>query len=71
MSNLPDDKTFLSAKELARFIGRSEQTLANERHKNQGLPFIRFGRQIRYKMSDVIAAFDACRVVPREADNAK
>ncbi len=45
----------LSDKQLSRIIGRSLPTLRNDRALGTGIPFVRFGRQIKYRVSDVEA----------------
>lgn len=54
----------LSPKEVSRLIGRAEQTLANERSTRRGLPYIKIGRSIRYKLTDVLSYTEARRIDP-------
>jgi hypothetical protein len=54
--NLPPEAQFLNPKIAAQIIGCSEQTLANNRCKGVGLNFVRFGRLVRYRLSDVLAS---------------
>lgn len=54
----------LSPKEVAKLIGRAEQTLANERSTRRGLPYVKIGRSIRYKLADVLSYAEARRVDP-------
>jgi hypothetical protein len=53
-------ETFLTAKELGARWGCSVKSLSNNRSLRQGtdLPFIRLGRLVRYRLSDV-TAFEA------------
>ncbi|GAB4582181.1 hypothetical protein [Nocardia sp. IFM 10818] len=39
--------------ELAEYLGVTKNRLAQDRHKKTGVPFIRYGRTIRYRWSDV------------------
>ncbi len=57
-------QVYLAPKEVANMIGRAAQTLANDRHKCQGLPYIRIGRSIRYLLSDISYFMDMHRVIP-------
>jgi hypothetical protein len=41
-------------KEVSRIIGRAVQTLRNERFRGQGIPYVKMGRAVRYRLSDVI-----------------
>ncbi|WP_304114543.1 helix-turn-helix domain-containing protein [Mycolicibacterium bacteremicum] len=59
MSDLP---TLLTSKELAEVLGVSVDTLANERYLNIGVPYIKFGKRVRYRLDDVIAYLEKQRV---------
>ena len=39
--------------EAAKMMGKSIQTLRNERHLCRGCPYIKLGRSVRYLVSDV------------------
>jgi hypothetical protein len=56
---------YIDEREVSRIIGRGLQTLRNDRCKGRGLPYIKFGRQVRYLESEVIAAMEARRIEPR------
>jgi excisionase family DNA binding protein len=43
----------LSDHEVANITGRSRSTLQKDRLVGGGIPFVRFGRMIRYRRSDV------------------
>jgi hypothetical protein len=58
------DQKFLTEKEVSALIGRSVQTLRNDRYLCRGLPYVKYGRQIRYVLADVLAAMAAHRIVP-------
>ena len=40
------------------------QTLRNHRHEGRGIPYLKIGRSIRYKPSDVRAFMEKCRIDP-------
>lgn len=40
-------------REVARLTGRARPTLQKDRLYGKGIPFVRFGRLVRYRMSDV------------------
>jgi hypothetical protein len=55
---------YLTEKEVAAITGRAVQTLRNDRHKGQGFAYIKFGRSIRYRLSDILAAMECHRIEP-------
>ena len=48
-----DHEVFLSTREAAAFLRLSPQTLANWRAKRFGPAYHKFGRRVRYKMTDL------------------
>lgn len=59
----------LAAKSAAEFLGVEEQTLAAWRCTNRyPLPFIRVGRKIRYRISDLERFLESRTVGAVEAD---
>ena len=48
-------KTFLTEHGLAERQARSVKTIRNERVLGRGVPFIKIGRLVRYRLSDVEA----------------
>jgi hypothetical protein len=59
MSEIPQ---YLDERQVARMIGRAVQTLRNDRHKGQGLPYVKFGRLVRYSVQDVYVFMESHRV---------
>jgi hypothetical protein len=59
MSEIPQ---YLDERQVARMIGRAVQTLRNDRHKGQGLPYVKFGRLVRYSVQDVHVFMESHRV---------
>jgi hypothetical protein len=49
-----DIPRYVDEKEVSRIIGRAVQTLRNERFRGQGIPYVKMGRAVRYRLSDVI-----------------
>ncbi len=47
--------TLLSEREVSRIIGRAVSTLQKDRCIGCGVPFVRVGRLVRYRESDVMA----------------
>jgi hypothetical protein len=61
----PDD-TLATPREVAEVLHVRESTLAQQRYRGLGLPYLKVGRAIRYKWSDV-EAYLAERTVTPEA----
>jgi predicted DNA-binding transcriptional regulator AlpA len=51
----PTQDRLLTEAEVARRQGRSVKTLQNQRVNGGGIPFLKLGRSVRYRLSDVIA----------------
>jgi hypothetical protein len=54
-SNAPLDEVFLTEQQLAARHQRSVKTLRNDRVLGGYIKFVRIGRTIRYRLSDVVA----------------
>lgn len=54
---------WITEKTVSEITGRALQTLRNDRHKRQGVPYSRVGRSIRYKLQDVLEFMESKRVV--------
>jgi hypothetical protein len=66
-SHIPSDlqpHRYLNEKEVAAITGRAVQTLRNDRHKGQGFAYTKFGRSIRYSLSDILGAMESHRIEP-------
>lgn len=48
----------------AAILNQGVQTLRNQRHQGTGPPYIKFGRSIRYKVSDLMDYIDRHRIDP-------
>lgn len=51
-SELPQ---FLTAKQLGEWLGISEQALAQDRFRGDGIPYIKIGVRVRYRRDAVLA----------------
>jgi len=58
------EKQYLTEKEVFLLTGRALSTLRNDRQKSEGFPFVKWGRFIRYKKSDVLDFMEAHKIVP-------
>jgi len=50
-----DAERFLTEREVAERQSRSVRTLQNQRVVGGGIPFVKFGRSVRYRLSDIEA----------------
>ena len=48
-------RLLFSPRETSVMIDRAEQTLANERFEGRGLPYVKWGRAVKYRLSDILA----------------
>jgi predicted DNA-binding transcriptional regulator AlpA len=46
-------ENLLSDRDLSRVTGRSRSALQKDRLKGDGVPFVKLGRLVRYRLSDV------------------
>jgi hypothetical protein len=51
----------------SEILGRAVQTLRNDRHLRKGAPYIRIGRSIRYRLSDLLDYIESHRIDPESA----
>ena len=54
------DYELLTEGEVARLIRMSVYKLQRDRCNGKGIPYLRLGRSIRYRRSDVVAFIDRC-----------
>lgn len=59
--------TTVDEKEAGRILGFSVKTLQKRRWLRQPPVFLKVGRKVRYRLSDIQAFLDACTVEPRVA----
>lgn len=52
----------LTARQLADLLSTTEQSLAQDRYLNRGVPYTRVGRRIRYLRADVLNFLSANRI---------
>lgn len=56
MQNLIDEKS------LAKILGKALQTLRNDRFKKTGVPYLKLGGSVRYRMDDVEDYIEKSRI---------
>ncbi|WP_347955448.1 DNA-binding protein [Gordonia aichiensis] len=65
---LPEAKShpgeFATPKSLSEFLHTTPQALSQDRYLGRGIPYVKFGRKVLYRWSDVYAYLDAHTVRP-------
>ena len=58
---------FLTESEVAHMTGFPLGRLRNDRFERRGLPYVKFGRSVRYALEDVLKHLNSHKVVPESA----
>ncbi len=53
---------YLNEKQVSEMTGRALSTLRNERFIGKGMPYIKIGKSVRYKLTDIIEFMDSRKV---------
>lgn len=53
---------YVDEKEVKRITGFALSTLRNDRHRRQGIPYVKRGRAVRYLLSDVYGWMEARKI---------
>lgn len=53
---------WLSEKDVAILIGVSVYTLRSHRHKGVGLPYVKYGKSVRYSHADICAYLESRKI---------
>jgi len=64
MSEVQDENRVVNETQASKILCRAVQTLRNDRHLCQGPPYIKLGRSIRYKVSDLMGYMERHRIDP-------
>jgi Helix-turn-helix domain len=59
-------RLLLTPREVSKLLKRAEQTLANDRFAGRGLPYVKIGRSVRYKLVDILALVESRYIDPEE-----
>jgi len=59
---MQETEKYLTEKQVAEMINCGISTLRNWRHLGKGIPYIKFGRSVRYALSDVVGYMDERKV---------
>jgi hypothetical protein len=64
MSEMQMGDRVVTEVQAAEILGRAVQTLRNDRHLRQGPAYIKLGRSVRYKVSDLLKYLESHRIDP-------
>lgn len=57
---------YLTERDVSQMICRALSTLRNDRHAGRGIPYVKFSKSVRYRLSDVEEYMEANRVETRQ-----
>jgi predicted DNA-binding transcriptional regulator AlpA len=60
---------YLNEREVSTLTGLALPTLRNYRSTNQGPPYVKVGRAVRYSLSDVYEYMEARKITPGTASD--
>jgi len=63
---MKDADEFLTEEDVSKLTKLSLQTLRNNRSTGKGFPYIKIGRSVRYKKSDVLQFMEDHKVIPEK-----
>lgn len=53
---------YVDEKKVAKITGFALSTLRNDRHRGQGIPYVKRGRAVRYLLSDVYGWMESRKI---------
>ena len=59
---MENQKKYITEKEVSEITSRALSTLRNERFLGKGIPYIKIGKSVRYRLDDVIEYMEERRV---------
>lgn len=59
MSEAAQLPKFLKATDVADWLGISEQSLAADRFRGEGIPYVKIGKRVRYRLDEVLSYIEA------------
>jgi len=63
-----DVPKYLREQETSKISRRAVQTLRNDRHHGRGIPYIKNGRSVLYRLDDILKYLNARRISTSDAD---
>lgn len=67
MTQVIDGNQVVDETKASKITGRAIQTLRNDRHLHQGPPYIKMGRSVRYRVSDLLDYLERHRIDPEKS----
>lgn len=61
LGNVPK---YLGESQVSEITGRALQTLRNDRFNGMGIPYVKFGRSVRYSLADVVQFMESRKIIP-------
>jgi len=61
LGNVPK---YLGENQVSKIVGRALQTLRNDRSAGKGIPYVKFGRSVRYSLDDVVQFMESRKILP-------
>ncbi|SHN48992.1 helix-turn-helix domain-containing protein [Desulfovibrio litoralis] len=62
--DIKDNLAWMNEFATEQLLACSVSKLRQDRHKHRGLPYAKIGRSVRYKLIDVQAYLDRCKITP-------
>jgi len=56
------DIRYVDEKEVSRITGFALPTLRNDRHRGRGIPYVKRGRSVRYRLDEVIEYMESHKI---------
>lgn len=63
-ANLGNVPKYLGESQVSEITGRALQTLRNDRFNGMGIPYVKFGRSVRYSLADVVQFMESRKIIP-------
>jgi predicted DNA-binding transcriptional regulator AlpA len=53
---------YVGEREVSRITGRALPTLRNDRFNRRGIPYVKLGRSVRYRLADVLEFMESRKI---------
>lgn len=63
-TNIGNFPKYLNENKVSEITGRALQTLRNDRFNGMGIPYVKFGRSVRYSLADVVQFMESRKIIP-------
>lgn len=62
MAESPALPKYMKAEQVSELLDITEASLAQDRYRNEGIPYIKIGKRVRYERDDVLAYLEQSKV---------